>query len=126
MQQPRWPTKKVTQRHRQKKIDTKTKETKKITQVTHPNGLQPKWPTKNLDKDTDRHRKKTKTQTQTKTKTKTKTKHRDKERKKHKQRHSGQERQTNLQNCKYIYQLINKTQITYPQRLRTTNFLQTR
>ena len=62
----------------------------KITQITHPNGLQPKWPTKNLDKDTDRHRKKTKTQTQTKTKTKTK--HRDKERKKHKQRHSEQER----------------------------------
>ena len=60
--------KKVTQRHRQTQI------TGKKTQVTYPNGLQPKWPTKNLDNDTDRHR-----QTQNKDKNTDTDKNKDKD-----------------------------------------------
>ena len=127
---------------RNKQTDTKRKQTKlQITKTTKEStgryvyaitkknntSYSPKWPatqmaykklrqrhsqTQKKDKNTDTDKNKDKTQRQRE--------------KKHRQRHSGQERQTNLQNCKYIYQLINKTQITYPQRLCTTNFLQTR
>ena len=90
MQQPRWPTKKVTQRHRQKKIDTKTKETKKnnisyspttiistnnpATQITYKKTLQKdtdRHTDTNKDTDTDTDTDKTQRQREKKTQTKT-------------------------------------------------------